>query len=277
MKFAICNEVFSGLHMAEAFSLIREFGYAGVEIAPFTLQPTLAPFDIRQVNAERIVLVRQQADDAGIEIVGLHWILATTDGLHLTSPDPTVRRRTADYLRALVELCANLGGRVMVLGSPLQRNLPSGVSHEDGEAYAEEVLHGVVAACAHYGVLLALEPLNQNECNFMTTAESAIHLAKHVSPRHCRVNLDVKAMCGESKPIPDIIRESREWLVHFHANDPNLLGPGMGDVDFKPIFAALKEVGYEGWVSVEPFKYEPTPEEVARRSIEYMRSIAGPN
>ena len=274
MKFAICNEMFGDRPFADTFSTIRKLGYTGVEIAPFTLLPSLAPFDVRQVNAERIVAVRQQAEDAGLEIVGLHWILAKTEGFHLTSPDPTVRRHTAEYLRALVELCADLGGRVIVLGSPQQRNLAAGVSYEDGEAYAAEVLHQVVPACAQFGVKIGLEPLGPAETNFMLTAESAIHLAKQVGPKHCRVNLDVKAMSTEGKPIAEIIRANHEWLVHFHANDPNLLGPGMGEVDFKPIFAALKEVDYKGWVSVEAFKYEPTPEEVARKSIEYMQRIA---
>jgi sugar phosphate isomerase/epimerase len=273
MKFAICNEMFGDRPFADTFSTIRKLGYAGVEIAPFTLLPTLSPFDIRQVNAERIVTVRQQAEDAGLEIVSLHWLLAKTEGFHLTSPDPNVRRHTAEYLRALVELCADLGGRVIVLGSPQQRNLSTGVSYEDGEAYAAEVLHQVIPACAQFGVMLALEPLGPADGNLLLTAVSAIRLARMVGPRHCRLNLDVKAMASEEKPIAEVIRASHEWLVHFHANDPNLYGPGMGDVDYRPIFAALKEIDYKGWVSVEPFKYEPTPEEVARKSIEYMQRM----
>jgi sugar phosphate isomerase/epimerase len=274
MKFAICNEMFGERNFADTFSTIRKLGYTGVEIAPFTLMPQATPFDARDVSAAQIVEVRTQAEEAGLEVVGLHWLLAKTDGFYLTSPDPTVRRHTADYLKALAELCADLGGKIMVLGSPQQRNLQPGVSYADGEAFAAEVLHGAVAACHEYGVTIALEPLGPAEGNFMLTAASGIHLAKLVGSPHCKLHLDVKAMSSEGTPIADIIRASREWTVHFHANDPNLYGPGMGEVNFQPIFAALRETGYDGWVSVEVFKYDPSPDEIARRSMEYMQLFA---
>jgi sugar phosphate isomerase/epimerase len=273
MKFAVCNEMFGSQPAANTFSTIAKLGYAGVEVAPHTLAPHAQPFDIRDVPAGRIVEFRDRAEAAGLEIVGLHWLFANTKGFHLTSPDPTVRRHTAEYLRALSEFCADLGGKVMVLGSPKQRNLLSGVTHEDAEAYAAEVLHGALPACRQYGVTVALEPLGPAEGDFLLTAESAIRLIKEVESPHCKLHLDVKAMCSESEPIPEIIRASRDWLVHFHANDPNLLGPGMGEVDYRPILAALKEINYAGWVSVEAFKFEPSAEEVARRSIEYLRKF----
>jgi sugar phosphate isomerase/epimerase len=273
MKFAICNEMFGELSFADTFSTIRKLGYAGVEIAPFTLAPQDMPFDARKVPAERIVEVRAQAEESGLEIVGLHWLLAKTEGFYLTSPDPTVRRHTAEYLRSLAELCADLGGKVMVLGSPQQRNLLEGVSYADGEAYAAEVLHAAIPACKQFGVTIALEPLGPAEGNFMLTAAAGIHLAKLVNSPFCKLHLDVKAMSSEGQPIEEIIRASRDWTVHFHANDPNLYGPGMGNVGFKPIFAALKETGYNGWVSVEVFKYNPSPDDIARESIEYMQKV----
>ncbi len=273
MKFALCNEMFGDRSFADTFSTIRKLGYTGVEIAPFTLLPGVEPFDVRDVPAEKIVEVRTMAEDAGLEIIGLHWLLVKTEGLYLTSPDPTTRRRTSDYLKALAELCADLGGWVMVLGSPKQRNLLPGVSYEEAEAYATEVLHGAIPACKAYGVTIGLEPLGPAEGDFMLTAEAGIRLAKMVDSPHCKLHLDVKAMSTEAKPIQDVIRDSRQWMVHFHANDPNLLGPGMGNIDFQPIFAALREIKYDGWVSVEVFKYEPSPDEIARESIEYMQRV----
>jgi sugar phosphate isomerase/epimerase len=274
VKFAICNETFGERSFADTFSTIRKLGYTGVEIAPFTFASRDEPFDLRKVPAERIVETRTMAEDAELEIIGLHWLLAKTEGLYLTSPDPTVRRRTADYLRLLAETCAGLGGKIMVLGSPKQRNLLPGVTYEDAEAYAVEVLHAAIHTCTELDVTLAIEPLGPAEGDFLLTAQSAIRLAKMVDSPHCRLHLDVKAMSSESKPIPEIIRESAPWIAHFHANDPNLLGPGMGDVDFRPIFAALREIHYPGWVSVEVFKYEPSPDEIAQQSIEYMRKVS---
>jgi sugar phosphate isomerase/epimerase len=273
MKFAICNELFGDRPPADTFSTIGKLGYTGVEIAPFTFAPGAEPFDVRNVSAERIVECRMMAEDAGLEIIGLHWLLARTEGFYLTSPDATVRRRTAEYLQALAELCADLGGHVLVLGSPKQRNLLPGVSYDEAEEYAVEVLHGAIPACREFGVTIAIEPLGPSEGDFILNAAAGIRLVELVDSPHCRLHLDVKAMSSEGRPISEIIRDSREWLVHFHANDPNLLGPGMGEVEFAPIFAALSEINYAGWVSVEVFKYEPSPDEIARASIEYMRKI----
>jgi sugar phosphate isomerase/epimerase len=275
MKYAICNETFGERSFADTFSTIAKLGYTGVEIAPFTFAPRDEPFDVRRVAAERIVETRKLAEDAGLEIIGLHWLLAKTDGFYLTSPDPTVRRRTANYLKALADVCASLGGKIMVLGSPKQRNLLPGVSHDAAEAYAVEVLHAAIHTCTELDVTIAVEPLGPAEGDFLLTAAAGIELVKKVGSAHCKLHLDVKAMSSEGRPIPEIIGQSAPWLAHFHANDPNLLGPGMGDVDFGPIFAALTEINYRGWVSVEVFNYEPGADEIARKSIEYMKQTAG--
>jgi sugar phosphate isomerase/epimerase len=273
MKYAYCNEMFEDQPFDQAAAAMRALGYTGVEIAPFTLMPGTEPFDVRRVPAERRAEVKRQAADAGLEVVGLHWLLAKTSGFYLTSPQPAVRQATAEYLKSLVELCAELGGKVMVLGSPQQRNLLPGIGYEEAEQHAAEALRAVMPSCEQHDVTIALEPLGPTEGNFMLTAKSGIHLAELVGSPHCRLHLDVKAMASEASPIDVIIHESREWLVHFHVNDPNLLGPGMGEVEYGPIMTALAEINYAGWLSLEVFKYEPSPLEIGRRSIEYLRKI----
>ncbi|NLF68960.1 MAG: sugar phosphate isomerase/epimerase [Candidatus Anammoximicrobium sp.] len=266
MKFAICNETFQDWPFDKAFAFARQCGYTGIEFAPFTINKNA--YDI---SVERRREVRRQAEDAGLEVVGLHWLLAFTEGYYLTSPEADVRRRTSDYLGELARLCRDLGGKVLVLGSPKQRNLLPGVTHDQALEYAADVLRGVMPTLEDCGVVLAPEPLGPQEGDFLRTAELAVRLIEMVGSPHCRLHLDVKAMSSEQKPIVDIIRDNASWIEHFHANDPNMRGPGMGEVDFRPILATLQEINYQGWVSVEVFDYAPGVETLARDSIEYMQ------
>jgi len=256
--------------MDRACAFAAECGYTGLEIAPFTLAARAS--DVSPGQREEI---RRQAETAGLEIVGLHWLLAKTEGFHLTSPDAAVRQRTADYLVDLARLCGDLDGQVMVLGSPVQRNLAEGMTKAQGMAYAHEVLCEVLPVLESHSVVLALEPLGPQETNFLLTAADAVELIDRVGSRQIRLHLDCKAMASEATPIVDLIRQNRHLLAHFHANDPNLQGPGFGSLDFVPIFNALQEIRYEGWVSVEVFDYAPGIERLARESIEYMRRCCG--
>lgn len=266
MKFAICNETFQDWPFEKAFAFASELGYTGIEIAPFTIGKNA--FDI---SPQRRAEVRRQAEQAGLEVVGLHWLLAFTEGYYLTSPDKTVRRKTTDYLAELARLCRDLGGTIMVLGSPKQRNLLPGVTSNDAMQYAAEVIGGAVEVFQECEVTLAVEPLGPQEGDFLLTADAGVDLIELVDSPCCRLHLDVKAMSSEGTPIPDIIRDHAEWLVHFHANDANRRGPGMGEIDFVPIFAALEDVHYDGWVSVEVFDYEPGIETLASESLVYMQ------
>ncbi len=121
------------------------------------------------------------------------------------------------------------------------------------------------------GVTICLEPLAPSETNFLNTAADAAALAAEVGSPAFQIMLDVKAMCSEGRPLPEIIRSMRGRFAYFHANDRNLKGPGFGDVDFGPIAAALKESGYDGTVSVEVFDFTEGPEVIARKSREYLR------
>lgn len=266
MKFAICNETFQDWPFEKAFSFARELGYTGIEFAPFTM--ALSAYDI---SPARRAEVKRQVADAGLETIGLHWLLAKTEGYYLTTPDAAVRRRTSDYLSELARLCRDLEGNLLVLGSPMQRNLLPGVTHDAAMRYAADVIQDAVPTFAECGVTLAVEPLGPQEGDFLRTAALGVELVEMVAAPQCRLHLDVKAMSSEGKPIPQIIRDSARHLIHFHANDANRRGPGMGEIDFVPIFAALKEIDYRGWVSVEVFDYEPGVERLARESMENMR------
>ena len=213
------------------------------------------------------------AEANNLEVVGLHWLLAFTEGLYLTSPDEQIQKATSDYLAELSQLCHDLGGSVMVLGSPHQRNLLPGVDHAQASDIAAKVISNATKKFAEDNIILAVEPLGPEEGDFLLTAESGIELVEKISHPNVKLHLDVKAMSSESKSIPEIISESAEHMVHFHANDANRRGPGMGEIDFVPIIRELRKIGYHGWLSVEVFDYEPGVEKLATDSIQYLKSV----
>jgi sugar phosphate isomerase/epimerase len=270
MRFAICNELFQGWELPRVMSHCAELGYHAVEIAPFTLADS-----VEQITPDERRAIRRQAREAGVQIAGLHWLLVKPDGLHLTTPDAEVRRRTAQYLVALAHFCADIGGKVLVLGSPKQRSVPPGISYEQAWDWARETLRPAVKAAEELGVTWCIEPLSPAETNFLNRAEDAIRFAQSLDSPAARIILDIKAMSSEGKPIPQIIRESAGWFAHFHANDPNLKGPGMGNVDIVPILRTLQEVGYDGYVSVEVFDYSDGAETIAAVSLQNLQRALG--
>ena len=270
MKYGICNETFGDWPLDKSLRYARDAGYTGWEVAPFMLTD-----DIFSYNGEQRKAYREAVESAGFEVIGLHWLLAKTEGLHLTQGDADTRKRTTDYFCELARLCHDLGGKIMVLGSPQQRNLPGGSKPHStvmdaAMKNAADVISGVVPTLKQLGVQIALEPLGPQEGNFLNTATEARTLQSMIGSEYVQLHLDVKAMSTESTPIPQLITDNADAMLHFHANDPNRRGPGMGDVDFGPIFQALKDINYDGWVSVEVFDYEPGVETLVSESMRNM-------
>ena len=276
MTFAICNEIYRDWSLPDTFAHAREAGYDAVEIAPFTICPW-----VTDISAARRTEIREQAAQAGVAVAGIHWVLAGTKGLHLTTAEVAVRQKTGRYLVDLVQFCADLGGRRMILGSPKQRDLELGTPTAVGEDRAVAVLADAVKRAEDLGVIICFEPLAPFETSFINRSADAIRLTDRLQSPALSVILDVKAMCGEpggdgtAARVPEIIRACAGRFSYFHANDRNLKGPGFGDVDFVPIAAALREVAYEGVVSVEVFNFDEGAEVIATQSRAALRAAFG--
>ncbi|MBI3974115.1 MAG: sugar phosphate isomerase/epimerase [Chloroflexi bacterium] len=270
MKYGTCNEMFEGWDLERQFRFIAETGYQGVELAPFTIAKSVA--DVPAGERRRIA---QLAHASGVEVIGLHWLLVGPEGLYITDPDQAVRRRTVDYLKELMRFCVDVEGKVLVFGSPKQRNLQEGVSREQARSWLIDGFQEALDVAEQVGVTLCLEPLPPPDCNFITTTAEAIDVIDAIKHPRLRLILDVKSMFGEQTltgvPIPDIVRRVAPYVEHVQANDANLGYPGSGEIDFVPIFKALRDVGYGGYVSVEVFDFKPGPETIARKSIDYMK------
>lgn len=267
MRFAICQELFVDWDWSRQCEFIAATGYTGIELAPFTLAPSIS-----DVAAETLTAMKEEAVSHGLEVIGLHWLLAKTEGLHLTTADAEVRKATADYFAELARACHLLGGDLMVLGSPFQRNLEDGVSTEQAMDNATDVFRQCKPTLEELGVRICMEPLTTKETNFVNTCAEAVELISRLDSPSFVLHQDVKAMLGaETESIPALIDQYKDVTGHFHVNDTNLLGPGMGETDYRPILKALRDSGYSGWVSVEVFDYSPGAEKIARDSYDYLQ------
>lgn len=256
--------------MEDALTHAARTGYDAVELAPYNLARR-----ITDLTANDRAKIRETAHRAGIRVAGLHWLLARTEEFYVTHPDAAVRAATTRYLRDMVDACADLEGRILVFGSPKQRSLLPGVTFAQAWDWATDVFRDVVRQAEDRKVTVCFEPLAPSETDFINAAAEARRFAEQFQSPAMKIILDVKAMSAEPVPVPDTIRRNAGAFAHFHANDPNLKGPGFGEVDFGPIAAAVKETGYEGWVSVEVFRFDEGPEEIARRSLECLRRTFG--
>ncbi len=271
MRISLCNEVLAGMAFERQCAVASALGYDGLEIAPFTLgdQPHLMP-------APERAAVRRTAEAAGLAVTGLHWLLVTPKGLSITSQDADLRARTVGVMTALVELCAELGGRVLVHGSPAQRAIPEGDDPVAARGRAIDCLASAARAAEAAGVTYCLEPLARRETNFVNTVAEAAQIVEAIGSAHLRTMIDTSAAgLSESEPVPDLVRR---WLptglvAHVQVNDRNRRGPGQGDDRFAPIFAALRDTRYVGDVAIEPFDYVPDGPGAAARAIGYVRGI----
>ena len=234
MKYAICNETFEGWEHARVCQTAARLGYQGLEMAPYTLAPR-----ITEVTPDQRRLLRRQAEDAGLKIIGLHWLLAKTEGFQVTAADEAVRQRTACYLVELARCCRDLGGDLMVFGSPGQRPIPTGSTRAQAVEHIVDTFRRAAPGIQDSGVRLCLEPLSPPEATFINTCDEALEILGKVNRPNFLLHLDVKAMSTEEVVTPELISRHGKTAGHFHANDVNRRGPGFGTTDFVPIFRAL--------------------------------------
>lgn len=270
MRISLCNEVLAEYDFARQCELAKQLGYDGLEVAPVTLsgEPHL-------LTAERRREIRRIAEDGGVPITGLHYLLVAPKGLSITATDPAMRARTIDVIRRLIVLCRDLGGSIIVHGSPAQRRLQPG-READSYRYGIECWAAIAKDAEEAGVTYCIEPLHQPDANFVNTVEEAAAIVRQIGSPAVRTMIDCSAATiWEKQSVPELIRQ---WvptglIAHIHFNDPNRRGPGDGTLQFGPVVAALREAGYAANASIEPFIYIPDGAACAARNIGYMRGV----
>ncbi|HEX4236152.1 MAG TPA: sugar phosphate isomerase/epimerase family protein [Caldimonas sp.] len=271
MKIALCNEVLAGLPLERQCEITAALGYDGLEIAPFTLSD--AP---DRLESAEIARVRRTVESFGLVVTGLHWLLVAPPGLSVTDPDPRVRAYTLEVVTRIVRLCAELGGSVLVHGSPKQRQIAAGESHATARGRLRDFLAEAARVAEASGVTYCIEPLGPAETALINTVAEAAELVREIGRPPLRTMIDCSAAgAGETQSVPDLIDA---WLptgliAHVQVNDPNRRAPGQGEMRFAPIFAALHRHGYDRTVAVEPFDYVPDGTGAAAFAAGYLRGI----
>jgi len=267
MKFAFCNEMFRGVSRREVFRIAAEIGYDGVEIAPFTIAPS-----VNRVGPETRKAIRDEAAEFGLEITGLHWVFISPEGLYLNHPDDGIRYCTRLYLCDLIQFCGDLGGRVIVVGSPKQRDVLPDQTHEATWDRTRTAFAECLPAAEEHGVTICIEPLDSAQTNFINTPAEAARMVREIDHPNFRMIIDVRATLCQGLDVAAAIHEHRNDTAYIHFNNADGDGPGYGDTDFTPILQALRDTGYEGYGSVEVFDYSYGAENIARKSLETLRA-----
>jgi D-psicose/D-tagatose/L-ribulose 3-epimerase len=271
MKFSLCNEVISDRSFEEQCVFAAKLGYDGLEIAPFTLGD-----DPRDMSDKDISRATSALNNAGIVATGLHWLLVKPEGLSITSSDASLRKKTLEVMLCNVELCAELGGSVLVHGSPLQRAIDPADDAKASRARALEIFSKVAEKSKSCGVTYCLEPLHAGETNFINRVSEAVQVVEEIASPAFKTMIDTSAAgLSDNQPVPDLIKT---WvptghIAHIQFNDRNRRAAGQGDDKFVPILSALKETGYNDVIAMEPFIYEPDRSACAAYTLGYVKGI----
>jgi D-psicose/D-tagatose/L-ribulose 3-epimerase len=275
-RFAMCNEAFEKRPFAESCKVLREAGYAGIELAPFTLGEDPLALRADQRRELRYIMASE-----GLEFVGLHWLLVAPFPIHVTTPDLALRERSWQYVRGLIDLCADLSPDnaeahgIMVFGSPKQRSSTGGISAAEATRNYVAGLAGIAEHAADRGVTILVEALPHSQSDVIHTLEEAIGVVREINSPGVATMFDSHNAEDETEPHDRLIERYYDLIRHVHVNEMDGSHPGAGSYDFAPVFAMLEKLAYRGWVSVEAFDFRVGAETIARESLQHMKKAAG--
>ena len=265
-RHAMCNEAFEGWPLTETCRAIRKAGYTGIEIAPFTLAEK--PADITAAERQEY---REIIQSEGLSFVGLHWLMVSPKGLHVSGPDASLRRRSWEHIGDLIDLCADLGtDGVMVFGSPQQRSTTGGLTRDAATRNFIGGLTGVAPHAADRQVTVLVEALPANQSDVVETLEEAVAVVREIGSPYIQTMFDVHNAIDEKLPDAALVERYFDYICHVHVNELDGRHCGAGDYDYKPVLEALRRRNYAGWVSMEAFDFTPGAERLANESLRHL-------
>lgn len=235
----------------------KEFGYDGVELALQGAEE-LSPAELRR-----------WLNETGMQVssISTGQLLAARK-LCFTSPDAGLRRKTENEFLRLIDLAADFGQMVNI--GRVRGGVHPGQTLEQAQALFSETLLDLSANAEKRGVTLVIEPVNRYEINYINTLDEGGALLDGLNNRSLGLMPDVFHMNIEDDQIGEALIRNARHIRYVHLADSNRHAPGDGHLDFAEVFGALHAIGYDGWVTAEILPY-PSPDEAARRAIDYLR------
>lgn len=200
------------------------------------------------LKSSDVTSYRRSIEDAGLNVVGLHSLLYDQVDLGLFS-DGETRARTLDFMEHLSKLCRDLGGKTLTYGGGRKRgDLPL----EDAFSQSETFFHELIPRIESHGTVFCFEPLGPVDSDFINSVYDSTRLVESVDHPSLRVQLDAKALVATGELTKEVFDAAAPYLVHVHANEPDLgvLGTS-GTVDHQEMARLLNDIGYTGYVSIE--------------------------
>ena len=267
-RHAICNEAFEKFPFAGACRAIRKAGYEGIEIAPFTLAEDPATIPLPKRREFRTVI-----ESEGLRFAGLHWLMVSPKGLHVTTSDASLRARSWRHIQGLIDLCADLGpDGVMVFGSPNQRATTGGLTREQATRNYVDGLASVAPHAAGRGVTILVEALPKGQCDVVQSLDEAASIVREIGSPGVRTMFDTHNAIDEAEPHAVLLDRHYDLIRHVHVNELDGRHCGAGTYDFKPVLSVLRRRNFPGWVSLEAFDFTPGAEKLANDSLRYLES-----
>jgi sugar phosphate isomerase/epimerase len=247
--------------LAAGCTAAKSLGFDAVEVFP------PGPDTVDTVELRKLLA------DTGLEVAavgtGAGWV---KHKLSLTSPDQDVHAQAMAFVRAMIDFAAVFDAPV-IIGS-MQGRWGDGVSRETALGYLSESLLNLGLHAAKYDLPLLYEPINRYETNLINRLDDGVALLQGLATPNVKLLADLYHMNIEESNLPTAIVAAGRFIGHVHFADSNRRAAGMGHTDFAPIIAALREVGYAGYLSAEILPL-PDPFAAARQTINSFRKFCG--
>jgi sugar phosphate isomerase/epimerase len=248
--------------LASGIEAAARLGFDAVEIFP----PAANAIDEAELQG---LLDRHNLKVAAVG-TGAGWVIHKWS---LTHADPAIRQRARDFIRAVIDVAEGFGAPA-IIGS-MQGKIEGDVSREQALAWLAEGLEELGDYAASHGQPLLYEFLNRYETNLFNRVAPTVEFLRGLKTRGVKILADLFHMNIEEANLPDAIRAGRDWIAHVHFADSNRQAIGLGHTAIEPIVAALREIGYDQYLSAEIFP-SPDAETAARQTIESFRRFAAP-